>query len=276
MLNHVNRYLKALAPRFTAPANRRHNCCAAVNPAAEFDSSNKLGGQPPHAAIVLSEMPSHAFMAGRAGAPTGAPVPSFRSVNLALARPPRLTARCGNTNRKLGGLTMATTTTRRTRAKITPTIELDSILSVSESRAVYKALRILDAKLQHDDGTLLNSPSVTGPYFACKLGGLAAEAFAVAYLDARNRVIDTRVVFTGTLTQTAVHPRVIVKTALELGAAAAIVAHNHPGGSLVFSDADKTLTFALARALATIDVRLHDHILVAGGQTLSGAATGLI
>lgn len=172
---------------------------------------------------------------------------------------------------------MATTTaTRRTRAKIAPSIELDTILTVAETRAVYKALRILDAKLQHDDGTLFNSPSVAGTYFACKLGGLAAEAFAVAYLDTRHRVIDTRVMFTGTLTQTTVHPREIVKTALELGAAAVIVAHNHPGGSLVFSDADKTLTFALARALSTIDVRLLDHILVAGGQTLSGAATGLI
>lgn len=171
---------------------------------------------------------------------------------------------------------MATTTTRRTRAKIAPSIELDTILTVAETRAVYKALRILDAKLQHDDGTLFNSPSVAGPYFACKLGGLAAEAFAVAYLDARNRVIETKIMFTGTLLQTTVHPREIVKTALELGASAAIVAHNHPSGSLEFSTADKTLTFTLKQALATIDVRLHDHILVAGGQTLSGAATGLI
>ena len=172
---------------------------------------------------------------------------------------------------------MATTTaTRRTRAKIAPSIELDTILTVAETRAVYKALRILDAKLQHDDGTLLNSPSVAGPYFACKLGGLAAEAFAVAYLDAQNRVIDTRIMFTGTLTQTAVHPREIVKTALELGASAAIVSHNHPGGQLVFSDADHTLTHALKRALATVDVRLLDHVLVAGGKTTTATEHDLI
>lgn len=172
---------------------------------------------------------------------------------------------------------MATTTaTRRTRAKIAPTIELDSILSASESRAVYKALRILDAKMQRDDGTLFNSPSVAGAYFACKLGGLAAEAFAVAYLDTQNRVIDTRIMFTGTVTQTTVHPREIVKAALELGASAAIVAHNHPSGSLAFSPADRDLTHALKRALETIDARLLDHVLVAGGQTLSAAATGLI
>lgn len=169
-----------------------------------------------------------------------------------------------------------TTTTRRTRAKIAPCIELDTILTVAETRAVYKALRILYRKLQHDDGTLFNSPSVAGTYFACKLGGLAAEAFAVAYLDAQNRVIDTRIMFTGTVTQTTVHPREIVKAALELGASAAIVAHNHPSGSLAFSPADRNLTHTLKQALETIDVRLLDHVLVAGGQTLSAAATGLI
>ena len=169
-----------------------------------------------------------------------------------------------------------TTTTRRTRAKIAPSIELETILSVAEARAVYKALRILDRKLQHDDGTLFNSPSVAGAYFACKLGGLAAEAFAVAYLDTQNRVIDTRIMFTGTVTQTPVHPREIVKAALELGASAAIVAHNHPSGSLAFSQADRNLTHTLKQALETIDVRLLDHVLVAGGQTLSAAVTGLI
>jgi DNA repair protein RadC len=166
---------------------------------------------------------------------------------------------------------MATTTTRRTRAKITPIIELDSILSVSESRAVYKALRILDAKLQRDDNTLFDSPAVANAYFACKLGGLAAEAFAVAYLDAQNRVIETKIMFTGTLTQTTVHPREIVKASLAIGAAAVVVSHNHPSGALQFSEADRVLTHAIKRALEVVDVHLHDHILVAGGKAISGA-----
>lgn len=170
---------------------------------------------------------------------------------------------------------MATTTTRRARAKITPTIELDSILSVSESRAVYKALRILDAKLQRDDNTLFNSPAIANAYFACKLGGLAAEAFAVAYLDAQNRVIQTKIMFTGTLMQTTVHPREIVKASLALGAASVVISHNHPSGSLRFSDADRALTKTLTHALAQVDVRLHDHILVAGGKAISGALYGL-
>lgn len=170
---------------------------------------------------------------------------------------------------------MATTTTRRARAKINPTIELDSILTVAESRAVYKALRILDAKLQREDSTLFITPAVANAYFACKLGGLAAEAFAVAYLDAQNRLIETRVMFTGTVTQTTVHPREIVKTALELGASAVIVSHNHPSGTLQFSDADRTLTHTLKQALHVVDVRLHDHILVAGGKAISGALVAL-
>lgn len=170
---------------------------------------------------------------------------------------------------------MATTTTRRTRAKSAPSIELDTILTAAESRAVYKALRILDAKLLREDGALFNSPKMAETYFACKLGGLAAEAFAVAYLDAQNRAIETKIMFTGTLTQTTVHPREIVKAALELGAASVIVAHNHPSGSLQFSVADRSLTHALNRALDSVDVRLHDHILVAGGKAISGRLTGL-
>ena len=171
---------------------------------------------------------------------------------------------------------MATTTTRRTRAKINPTIELDSILTVAESRAVYKALRILDAKLQREDSTLLTRYDATCMYFACKLGGLAAEAFAVAYLDAQNRVIETRIMFTGTVTQATVHPREIVKTALELGASSVIVSHNHPSGTLQFSEADRVLTHAVKRALEVVDVRLHDHILVAGGKAISGSLAGLL
>lgn len=171
---------------------------------------------------------------------------------------------------------MATTTTRRARAKTTPTIELDSILTVAESRAVYKALRILDAKLERDDNTLFTSPAIANAYFACKLGGLAAEAFAVAYLNAQNRVIETRIMFTGTLTQTTVHPREIVKASLALGAASVVISHNHPSGDLRFSDADRSLTQVIKKALQVVDVRLHDHILVAGGKTISGALYGLI
>lgn len=106
------------------------------------------------------------------------------------------------------------------------------------------------------------------------LGTREHEAFAALYLDARHRVIATRVEFHGTIDGASVHTRVIVARALHLGAAAVIVAHNHPSGTCEPSQADMAITRRLRDALALVDVRLLDHIIVAAGGTYSFADAG--
>ena len=113
-------------------------------------------------------------------------------------------------------------------------------------------------------------------YLVLMLGGLSHEVFAVLFLNAQNRLIASDEMFRGTLTQTSVYPREVVKRALTLNAAAVIFAHNHPSGVAEPSAADRLLTDALGTALGTVDVRVLDHIIVAGRSTLSFAERGLL
>jgi len=96
------------------------------------------------------------------------------------------------------------------------------------------------------------------------------------FLDAQNRVIATEELFRGTLTQTSVYPREVVKRALHHNAGAVILAHNHPSGVAEPSHADETLTQALRQALALVDIRVLDHFIVAGSAVLSFAERGLL
>ena len=96
------------------------------------------------------------------------------------------------------------------------------------------------------------------------------------FLDAQNRVIATEELFRGTLTQTSVYPREVVKRALHHNAGAVIIAHNHPSGVAEPSHADETLTQALRQALALVDIRVLDHFIVAGSGVLSFAERGLL
>jgi DNA repair protein RadC len=105
---------------------------------------------------------------------------------------------------------------------------------------------------------------------------LEHEVFAVLFLDAQNRLIAYEELFRGTLTQTSVYPREIVKAALKHNAAGLILAHNHPSGVAEPSLQDQALTRTLAEALALVDVRVMDHFVVAGGGTVSFAERGLI
>jgi DNA repair protein RadC len=98
----------------------------------------------------------------------------------------------------------------------------------------------------------------------------------VLFLDAQNRLLRSEEMFRGTLTQTSVYPREVVKCALDYGAASVVLAHNHPSGAAEPSKADEYLTQTLSRALALVDVRVLDHIVVARGQTLSMAERGLV
>ena len=102
------------------------------------------------------------------------------------------------------------------------------------------------------------------------------EAFVCIWLDAQHKVIEFEAAFTGTLTQTSVYPREIVKTALARNAAAVIFAHNHPSGVAQPSQADELLTRNLKEALALVEVKVLDHFIIAGNQAISFAERGLL
>jgi DNA repair protein RadC len=122
----------------------------------------------------------------------------------------------------------------------------------------------------------MDSPDDVKAFLRLKLAGLDHEVFGVMFLDAQHRVIVFEEMFRGTLTQTSVYPREIVKAALMHNAAAVILAHNHPSGSVEPSRADELLTTTLKAALALVDCRVLDHIIVASGGTCSMAERGLL
>ena len=122
----------------------------------------------------------------------------------------------------------------------------------------------------------LSSPQAVRSYLCLKLGGLSREVFLVLFLDAQNRVLAAEELFSGTLTQTSVYPREVVKRALHHNAAAVILAHNHPSGVAEPSQADQMLTVALKDALRLIDVRVLDHFVIAGNLAVSFAERGLL
>jgi DNA repair protein RadC len=123
---------------------------------------------------------------------------------------------------------------------------------------------------------VFDAPSKVRDYVALQIGGLAYEVFAVLFLDNQHRLIKLETMFRGTLSQTAVYPREVARRALELNSAAVILSHNHPSGSAEPSRADEHLTQQLKSALALIDVRVLDHLIVAGGDVLSFAERGLM
>ena len=124
---------------------------------------------------------------------------------------------------------------------------------------------------------VLDSPRAVRDWLRLKLAGLPHEVFMVLLLDAQNRVIASEELFRGTLAQTSVYPREVVKLALLRNAAAVILAHNHPSGVGEPSNADQLLTRSLTQALALIDVRVLDHFIVAGtAPPVSFAERGLL
>jgi len=123
---------------------------------------------------------------------------------------------------------------------------------------------------------VLSSPEQVRDYLCLQLGRVPHEVFVVLFLDAQNRLMETETLFTGTLTQTSVYPREVVKRALHHNAAAVILAHNHPSGLTEPSRADEVLTRKLKEALDMVDVRVLDHFVVAGNAALSFAERGLL
>jgi DNA repair protein RadC len=125
-------------------------------------------------------------------------------------------------------------------------------------------------------GDILSSPAAVRDYLRLLLHNREHEVFVIVLLDAQNRVLESEELFRGTLTQTSVYPREVVKRALHHNAAAVIFAHNHPSGVAEPSHADEALTQALKQALALVDVRVLDHFIVAGSGVLSFAERGLL
>ena len=125
-------------------------------------------------------------------------------------------------------------------------------------------------------GNALSSPGAVRDYLKLLLGGRTQEVFMVIFLDAQHRTITAEELFHGTLTQTSVYPREVVKRALHHNAAAVILAHNHPSGVTEPSQADHMLTDALKQALALVDVRVLDHFIIAGTSCLSFAERGMV
>ncbi len=142
-------------------------------------------------------------------------------------------------------------------------------------QAIFEmARRALSEQMRQRDA--LTSPQQVRDYLCLKLGGMTREVFVVLFLDAQNRVMAQEELFAGTLTQTSVYPREVVKRALHHNSAAVIFAHNHPSGVAEPSRADELLTKALKDALALVDVRVLDHFVIAGNAALSFAERGLL
>jgi len=136
------------------------------------------------------------------------------------------------------------------------------------------ARRALRERLER--GSALNSPQAVRDYLRLKLQDRPHEVFVGVFLDAQNRVLAVEELFRGTLTQTSVYPREVVKHALAHNAAALIFAHNHPSGIAEPSRSDEALTQALKQALALVDVKVLDHFVVGAGAAMSFAERGLL
>ena len=149
------------------------------------------------------------------------------------------------------------------------TLEVDNAI-------IARALHILEGRARYAENLLLTSPDAARDFCRLKLGSLPHEVFGVLWLDAQNRLIAFEEMFRGTLTQTSVYPREIVKAALARNAASVILTHNHPSGLTEPSAPDQMLTQVLKTALALVDVRVLDHLVVSASGVSSFAERGLI
>src|ERR1051325_10713687 len=149
-----------------------------------------------------------------------------------------------------------------------------ALLSQDAETVIAAAMRVLEQRARY--GASLTAPNAVRDYLRLCLSGREHEAFICVWMDAQHRVIAFEELFRGTLTQTSVYPREVVKSALRHNAAAVIFAHNHPSGVAQPSQADELLTSNLKEALSLIEVRALDHFIVAGSQAISFAERGLL
>jgi len=144
-----------------------------------------------------------------------------------------------------------------------------------EDRAIYRAMRLLEGRLR-SPGDQFRSPYAVRQFLTLRLAQEEREVFSALWLDAQHRLIAADDLFFGTLTQTSVYPREVVKRCLQLNAAAVIFAHNHPSGITTPSASDMILTDVLKQALSLVDVRVLDHFIVAGATALSMLEDGAL
>lgn len=159
-------------------------------------------------------------------------------------------------------------------AVVTKASGLPSEKAARIAASLELARRVLREELS--TGNALSSPRAVRDYLRLALAGREHEVFVVLLLDAQHRVIAIEELFRGSLTQTSVYPREVVKLALRHNAAALIFAHNHPSGVAEPSNADELLTRTLKQALSLVDIQTLDHFIVAGGATTSFAERGLL
>jgi len=147
-------------------------------------------------------------------------------------------------------------------------------MSPTNATIIHQALELLACEVQHAD--TLAEPQAVKDYLRLRLAPKDHEVFSIVFLTAQHRVIEIEDMFRGTLTQTSVYPREVVKAALMHNAAAVLLAHNHPSGDAQPSRADEALTQTLKQALMLIDVRVLDHFVVTKGVIFSMAEHGLM
>ena len=147
-------------------------------------------------------------------------------------------------------------------------------LQMTDEEIVARALSILESRARHRD--CLSSPNAVRDYLRLSLSGRDREAFCVVFLDAQHRVLAIEELFQGTLTQTSVYPREVVKRALHWNCAAVLLAHCHPSGQPEPSAADRLLTQSLQSCLLLVDVKVLDHFVVGDARSVSFAEQGLL
>jgi DNA repair protein RadC len=151
---------------------------------------------------------------------------------------------------------------------------IEGLRPATATEIICAARRAMTRRVRR--GVALDSPQAVREFLVLKLGTLEHEVFALLLLDNRHRLIDYVELFRGTIDGASVHPREVVKLALARNAAALVLAHPHPSGATEPSHADELITRRLRDALALVDIRLLDHIIVAGGEALSFAERGLL
>ncbi len=163
----------------------------------------------------------------------------------------------------------------RVRTEEAPQYQLPGVPPpADEDQIIRMAREIIERRFSR--GESIQSPAAVREYLQVRMAEYVDEVFAVLWLDNRHRVIELEEIFRGTIDGASVHPRGIVRSALEHNAAACILVHNHPSGVPEPSMADRNITNRLKEALAFIDTNVLDHIVVAGGGTVSLAERGML
>jgi DNA repair protein RadC len=162
------------------------------------------------------------------------------------------------------------------RQALEAALDLDLPLPVRHRLGAARELILRTLGQRLAGAPMMDSPQTVKDWLVLRCCGLQHEVFWVLFLDARHRLTGAEMMFRGTLAQTSVYPREVVKAALLRNAAAVVVAHNHPTGDPEPSRADEHLTHALKSALQLVDVRLLDHVVVGDARTVSFAERGLL